>query len=241
MPKQPDYTVSRTFASDILNVSIRTLDRYTKKKHITSVRRGRNLFFSEGELLEFKAKIMAEKELKERKELKELKDGGNRVKLSRAGRSEEAPPVRSRRTDDFEDVRDAQVIEQTEPLDATDVEFSLIRDQLLRRSPEEGIFKRLYEQAEVSLKELRSKFELANYTVGQLEAQVKSMVPMLEYKKQKDELLLLADENKMKKEDIQQLERDVRVEMFAKKFYAAMLWGMVCLIPLLLILRLVAG
>lgn len=236
-PVQKDYEVTRRFAADILEVSERTLDRYAKRKQITSVRRGRQLFFSEEELLSFKAKIMAEDRLKQRQEQQDRVLKGR----PRAGKGT-ATPLQARRADDvFEDLRQAQAVEQMGQMTETDADFLLIRDELLRRSPEEGIFKKLYEETEQENKELQKKLDMAGYKVGQLENQVKNMVPVLEYKQQREELLLLADEHKQTVEDIRQLERQLNIELFAKKIYAAMLWGMLCLIPLLLILRLVAG
>jgi len=82
--------------------------------------------------------------------------------------------------------------------------------------------------------------EIAQFKVETLENQVKTMVPQLEFKKQHQELLTLAAENRVKQEGIRNLERQLSIEQFAKRIYAAFLLFMVSLIPLLLILRLVA-
>ncbi|MDP2691414.1 MAG: helix-turn-helix domain-containing protein [bacterium] len=216
------HTVSRPFAAEILNVSLRTLDRYAKKDTISSVRRGRQLYFSEEELLNFKAQLLAEQQLEQVKAKRELR--------------EEIRPRSSHR--EFHDIHEAQVMEQDG--DGDDAEFAGIRNSLLKRDPEVAIYKGLYEKGEGELKEARQKLEMANYQVGKLEAQVKSMVPLIAFKKQKQELLQLSEENRLKQDDIAQLEKQVRMEQFVKKLYAVFLFVMMGLLPLLMILRLFA-
>jgi len=223
MANKKEYGVPRAFAAEILNVSLRTLDRYNKGEKISSVRRGRALFFNEKELLDFKAKVMAEEEYE---------------KAQKAREQVKKQP--KRQTTDFPEVHEAQVLEQ-EPYDEDlDKGFAEIRDTMLRRSPDEEIYKDLYQKAEVELKETRHRLELANYRVGKLEAELKNMVPQLEYKKQHEELLQLASENRSQKDNILGLERQIAIEQFAKRVYAGFLITMVALMPLLLILRLVA-
>lgn len=50
----------------------------------------------------------------------------------------------------------------------------------------EGIYQKLYEELKEEHKHNQRRIEAANYKVGQLEAQVRSMVPLLEYRKQKE-------------------------------------------------------
>ena len=154
---EDNFTVSRQFAAEILNVSVRTLDRYSKKDKITSSRRGRKLFFDEKELLDFKAKIMAEEQYeqiqrsREQKKVQEAHRAGAFRKTGttrKAGASRRAVGNRNKDVNrgvplDFIDVQEAQVIEQ-ESYDDMDGEFANIRDSLLRRSPEESIFKKLF-------------------------------------------------------------------------------------------------
>jgi len=222
------YTVPRRFAAEILNVSMRTLDRYNRKEKISALRRGRQLFFNEKELLDFKAQILAQQEYEE-------------VQKRRQAPKTDPKPYFQPPQREFQDIERAQVIEQesreVDP-DLVDADYAEIRDSLLRRSPEENIFKNLYKKTSGELKEVQTKLEMANYQVGKLETQVKSMVPLLDFKKQKHELLSLAEENRYKQYDINDLERQVKIEQFVKKIYAAFLYFMVALLPLLLILRL---
>ncbi|MDF2379155.1 MAG: helix-turn-helix domain-containing protein [Candidatus Gracilibacteria bacterium] len=211
------YEVGRQFAAEILNVSVRTLDRYTKKKQISSVRRGRQLFFNEEDLLNFKGQLMAKEMGKQR-----------------AAAKKKTPPTMSSfkaaRNDDFIEVQRAQIKEQGNgETQETVVDAA--------EHLEQKLYKKLYEESEDDNRNLRKQVEGANYRLGQLETQVANMIPMIEYKKQKDELLLLAEENQFKLQDIKTLETSLKIEQFAKKIYAGLLWGMLCLIPILLILR----
>ena len=227
------YHVSRQFAAEILNVSVRTLDRYSKSDKISSVRRGRQLFFSEQELLDFKAKQMAQQELEE-------------VQKARLQRHRERPSTSRRRSSvssrkrEFADVEKAQVLEQEGDFDDVDAAFADIRDSMLRRSPDESIFRSLYKKAEHELKELRGKLEMANYRVGNLEAQISSMVPQIEFKKQRQELLELAQENRSKSHEMAELESQLQLERWVKRIYGGFLFFMMGLFPLLVILRLFA-
>jgi len=226
---EQSHTVPRKFAAELLNVSLRTLDRYSKKNTISSLRRGRELFFNEQEILDFKAQILAKEQFE---------------KIHKNRQQSQAVPQKSAR--DFSAVEEAQVLEQQprrgeqESYDDLDAGFADIRDSLLRRSPEESIFKALFQKAEEELKALRQKLETAHYQIGKLESEVQTMVPQIEYKKQKQELLALAEENRFKQQDIAELEKQIRIEQFVKKVYAVFLFFMTATIPLLIILRLLS-
>ena len=53
---------------------------------------------------------------------------------------------------------------------------------------EEKVFRELYEEASRDLKSKQEKLEAASFRVGQLEAQLKNSVPLLEYKQKEAEL-----------------------------------------------------
>lgn len=232
------HTVSRQFAAEILNVSVRTLDRYTKSDKISSVRRGRQLYFEESELLDFKAKQLAEEQLQEAHKRRHTQHVDTTKKKAQTSAKQA-----SSRQPEFADVQAAQVLEQDYDegdYDTLDAGFAEIRDAMLRRSPEEGIYRSLYKKAEAELKTVREKLELANYQIGRLESQVRSMVPQLEFKRQKEALLELAAENKEKTEELTSLEQQIRLERWVKRLYGGFLFFMMGLLPLLVILRLFA-
>ncbi len=230
MPKK-DYSVSRFDAAELLDVSLRTLDRYTKTDKISAARRGRSLYFDESELMSFKAEYVVKNQMIQKK------------RKAKSKAKKQSKPA-SRQEDGFADVGRAQAREQEDivaDVDIIDPDFAVIRDELLRRSPEESIFKTLYKKAEVELDTLRKQLNTANYRVGQLEAQVKSMVPLLSFKKQKQKLLSLTEEKLKQEQQISALEQQINVERFAKKVYGVFLWFMSALIPLILVLRVVYG
>lgn len=219
------HTVNRRFAADILNVSLRTLDRYVKKNSISASRRGRELYFGEQELLDFKAKLLAQAEFEQMQ--------AKRFRKEQVSKTE------------FADVAHAQVLEQTPHLEeGTPVRSEAMRPALKKEkgteNPEEGIYKDLYEKTDHELHVTREKLQVANYHIGKLEAQVKSMVPQIEFKKQHQELLSLAQESRHKTEDIAELEKQLKIEQVVKKIYAVFLFFMMALLPMLVILRLVA-
>jgi len=55
-------------------------------------------------------------------------------------------------------------------------------------SVEEKVFRELYEEASKELRGKQEKLEAASFRVGQLEAQLKNSVPLLEHKKKEEEL-----------------------------------------------------
>jgi len=216
--------VNRPFAAEILNVSLRTLDRYAKRKVISSVRRGRELYFQEKDLLEFKAKLLARQEWQEIQAHKKAKNDTIVDRPTAAGRG-----------GDFPGVARAQVREQG----WNGTEEALVMRDAGNIVKEESPFKKLYEKGEEELKMTRNKLQVANYRIGSLEAQVQSMVPMIEFKRQNHELLSLAENNREKQQGITILEQQVKIEQFVKKVYAVFLFFMMILVPVLIMLRFV--
>lgn len=240
LPIMNDETSSKLLdrdeAAQILNVSVRTIDRWIKKGSISYARKGRDLFVREDSLQKFlssqekKGKTQTEfpqVEAAQRKEQEKNQVITEAVQIEHSG----TEPLKetSIHTPDAYQFRDL------------DRGFAEIKDRLLRRSPEESIYKGLYEKNEEELNVARGKLDIAHHRIGTLEAQVKSMVPLIEYRKQKEELLALAEENRFKQKDIQDLEKRVQIEQFVKKIYAGFLFIMMGILPLLIILRLWAG
>ncbi len=207
--------LDRSEAAEILASSVRTIDRLIKKGAISGVRSGRDLFVVEESLLKFQA------------------EGKNRK-----GRPPKAPRSFA---PDFAEVHHAQVVEQSMPVEEEKASQQTPTESYpIGYHLEQGIYKKLFEDSESELKNARQKLEMAHYRVGSLEAQVKSMVPLVEFKKQKEVILTLVAENKTKKKDLQQLQKKLAMEQFVKKLYAGFLFLMMALVPLLLILRIIS-
>ena len=71
---------------------------------------------------------------------------------------------------------------KTEPVAAEAVE-------VMAENVEERVFRELYEETNKDLKQKQEKLEAASFRVGQLEAQLKNSVPLLEHK-QKEEVMV---------------------------------------------------
>ncbi|MDP3975449.1 MAG: helix-turn-helix domain-containing protein [bacterium] len=218
MPVQ--YDIARNFAAEVLNISERTLDRYVKRNTITCVRRGRQLYFNEKELLQFKSRLLASEQIRS---VRRGTAGGGVHKPDASPQTDQSPPSKAA---DFAEVHEAQLVEQGHD-HSTDDTFAQVRQKLI--DPKEAIFEKLYEKTDQELKNLRQKFELANYQVGKLESQIKSMVPLLELKRQKQVVGILEQENKEKHREVMTLRHRVESVQLMKNMYAGVLYALVLL------------
>jgi len=139
--KKDFYTIAREEAADILGVSTRTLDRYTKSGKLrTKLSPSRNILIHEKDLEKLSSKPIPKKITAKKKS---------------------AP----------QSAAEAETVEvETENV-------------------EEKVFRDLYEEASKDLKQKQEKLEAASFRVGQLEAQLKSSVPLLEHKQREQEML----------------------------------------------------
>jgi len=71
-------------------------------------------------------------------------------------------------------------------------------EEVKTENVEERVFRNLYEEANKDLKSKQEKLEAASFRVGQLEAQLKNSVPLLEHKQKEQELSLQNSELKEK-------------------------------------------
>ena len=76
-----------------------------------------------------------------------------------------------------------------QPKKSKPVEATAEPIEVANESVEEKVFRDLYEEASKDLKSKQEKLEAASFRVGQLEAQLKSSVPLLEHK-QKEQAML---------------------------------------------------
>ena len=209
---QKQYNLGREAASRLLKVSVRTLDRYIKSKKVSSrVVDGR---------------IWLDKE-----ELEHFRLGKTSVStidsnvVSRAGVS----------TGDVVDrVDNIEVINQGFG-DSDDI-MSSKKD---RTHGAAETYKNLYLELKGELKEKQDRLEIANYRVGQLEAQVKSSVPMLEYHREKYEQSRQAEEFKAQISEstnlIKRITLNLKYERFSKRVFLIILLIILAIQPLWLL------
>ncbi|MDZ4245163.1 MAG: hypothetical protein U1D98_04550 [Candidatus Gracilibacteria bacterium] len=101
----------------------------------------------------------------------------------------------------------------------------------------EGIYQKLYEELKEEHRLNQKRIESANYKVGQLEAQIESMIPMLEYRKQKEQFRKLESGLKVQieKREIQlkKARRLVQSEQLNKWIFAILAISLIVLQPII--------
>jgi len=94
-----------------------------------------------------------------------------------------------------------------------------------KEKDEEKVYKNLYGEAKKELKEKQERLDAATYRVGQLESQVKSMVPMLEFNQKNKELKeahnAIEQKEVEKVEIIGRMKNQLKNERIAKWTYLA--------------------
>jgi hypothetical protein len=231
-----EYGVPRTFAADILNVSMRTLDRYVRRKKITSVRRGRQLYFSEQELLTLKAEQIAEDSLREQEMIRERdrRDRRQRDAMrqqdrtwgSHGGEFVEVEEAQIRERESAKDVGSSdhvadsmaerevadEVIEQ--PTDGRQVK--LVDEMLVKDSIEARMYKRMYEDVRADIGLMRDQLKTAQVFILELKEKLSDRVPMLSFQNQQEALVQLTDRAKDQEKKVAVLKS--RLHLREKKF-----------------------
>jgi len=117
--------------------------------------------------------------------------------------------------------------------------MSTVRKISKEKSPS-GVYKKLFSELKEDLNEKQARLEIANYRVGQLEAQLKNSIPMLEFhrenyeKKQKEQGL----ENKISEQTtvLMRIKTQLKYEKFNKRIFLTILMVILTLQPLWLLL-----
>lgn len=104
----------------------------------------------------------------------------------------------------------------------------------------ESVYKALYEEAKQQLEEQQKRLEGANYKVGQLEAELKNTVPMLEFQQKQVYYLETSEDMKQRLENttkkLQEAQKQYHMEKYNKYIYLVILFVVLALQPLWLIL-----
>lgn len=101
----------------------------------------------------------------------------------------------------------------------------------------EGIYRKLYEETSVELKKKQELLQGANYRVGQLEAKLQNMIPMLEYKKEREEKEKLKKTVEEKDSMCKVLGKHVEIERYNKRVYIILFALTLGLLPLALLIQ----
>lgn len=213
---QKQYNLSREAASRLLRVSIRTLDRYIRSKKLsTQVVEGR-IWLDKAEVERFRY---------------------GKVAVARVDTSS-VSSVRLSTDSRVDNVDNVHVINQGfDETVSSHSQESFTRRESSKNSA--GTYKNLYNELKEELKEKQDRLEIANYRVGQLEAQVKSSIPMLEYHREKYENDKKAEELKNQVNEstnlIKRITLSLKYERFSKRIFLIILLILLALQPLWLI------
>lgn len=204
------FNIDRKAASKLLKVSIRTVDRYVKSKKLSTRLIDGRVWLDKSEIEGFKLKKM---------------------RPTRVDKNDMSTPRMSI------DV-DVDKVDNIDIIDQENVDF--VSTRIKKRKRPSSTYKKLYSELKQELREKQERLEIANYRVGQLEAQVRTSIPMLEYhrenalKRQKE--TELKQEISKKDQVLQTLARQIRFEKFNKRIFLIILLVVLALQPLWLLL-----
>ena len=204
------FNIDRKVASKLLKISIRTVDRYIKSKKLSTRLIDGRVWLDKGEI--------------EAIRLKKLRP--TRVD----NRNVSTPPMSI-------DV-DVDKVDNIDIIDQPNVDF--VSTRIKKRKRPSGTYKKLYGELKQELREKQERLEIANYRVGQLEAQVKNSVPMLEYHRENYQKSKkegeLKDELTKNTKVLYSLARQIKFEKFNKRIFLIVLLVVLALQPLWLLL-----
>lgn len=218
MPNSSTAFLDRSEASNILKVSTRTLDRYLRKYRIKTRKEGRTILIKRadvdfiidkhvGHFLEDFKRMQAENAGQLGQDIRQAVAG-----VQNADAPVEAPAASSLSVKNIkvEEVRAASHEKQENE----------------RREKEDTVYKTLYQETKNELKEKQDRLEAATYRVGQLESQLKNMVPLLDFNRKDKELkeAKQAMEFKIAEHEtlVVKMEQKLRSERVAKWVYLSL-------------------
>jgi excisionase family DNA binding protein len=102
---------------------------------------------------------------------------------------------------------------------------------------DEGVYKGLYVEAKNELKEKQERLDAATYRVGQLESQVKNMVPLLDFSRKEKELKearsVIEQKELEKAQAMAKMEHKLKTERIAKWIYLSLVGMLLVAEPVL--------
>lgn len=164
------YNIDRNTASRLLNVSVRTIDRYLMQEKLSSVKSDGRVWLSKEEILDFlrgKTDTTARSRQDNRRphvEADIIVDNSGHMSSMRA-----------------DNIDNTSRHEQTNAYDQPKRQHELDLDKL-------------YEELKIELGIKDKRLAQASYKIGQLEAQLNSMVPLLEFEQQQKLLAASVEE-----------------------------------------------
>ncbi len=106
-----------------------------------------------------------------------------------------------------------------------------------KEAKEEAVYQSLYHEVKKELKEKQERLDAATYRVGQLESQVESMVPMLDYTRKEKELkeakFTIEQKEIERAEIVDKMQHKIRNERMAKWIYLSLTGMLLVIEPIL--------
>jgi len=202
------YNIDRKAAGRLLKVSVRTVDRYIKKKVLVAQNIGGRIWLNKDEVLN-------------------LTQSAPQAPTSDTSVDTSTPVMTIDTPHDTE--RQVGQILSTPQV-----------EQIEKTSEASQLFKKLYEDSKDELREKAERLEIANYRVGQLEAQLKNSIPLLEYHRESSEKKLekarLVEKIEQTESRLAQIIRKLRFEEYNRKILFTILLILLALQPLWLLL-----
>ncbi len=133
---------------------------------------------------------------------------------------------------------DVDKVDNIDKIEQENVDF--VSTRIKKRERPRGTYKKLFEELRQEVREKQERLEIANYRVGQLEAQVRNSIPMLEYhnesfkRAQKEEVL--QKELEQNTQIVKKISKQMRYEKFNKRIFLTILLITLALQPLWLLL-----
>lgn len=204
------YEIDRKAASKLLKVSMRTVDRYIKAKKLSIKTIDGRIWLSREEVGDFGSK-------------KKSTGVSDEVDMSTPSMSMD---------------RGVDMVDTVEVFGQGNV--STLSSTPRRERDSKGIYRKLFQELREELHEKQERLEIANYRVGQLEAQVKNSVPMLEYHRESYEKRKKAEALRNEIEDarrsVKEIARELTYERFNKRIFLTILLVILALQPLWLLI-----
>lgn len=219
MEKKSDekrYKLSREAVSRVLGVSVRTVDRYIKTKKLSTRLAEGRIWLDEGEVVAFRDGKRGRRDVDNVDTSKSVLSSGHDV--------------------DSVD----KVVDKVDKMEMSGQEIvGGLFTHKKNKKESTDTFKKLYEDLKKEIQEKQERLELANYRVGQLEAQVRNSIPMLEYHKENYEKQKREEDLKIKLEESTGIIRRLSIKLnrtkFSKRLYIAILLIILALQPLWLL------
>jgi hypothetical protein len=203
--------VDRDEASSILKVSTRSVDRYVRKYRFKTRKDGRRVLIKREDL--------------------------DRIIQDHIGQFVDI------KSTDFKIKLDGQSVDNHESnmsnFKVRNLKIEEVKEGAEQNEIDGKIYKNLYIDTKKELKEKQERLEAATYRVGQLESQVKNMVPLLDYNRKEKELkeVTIAIEQKAIENElvIKKMEKKLKTEKIAKWIYLSLVGLLLVAEPILLL------